>query len=294
MDRPVGAVLVPMGAVAVLLETRKRILDPTVHKAAKRKAPRILQRSVWEVRKGAVRKFRRGCATDWSVEKKMYHGGRLVSTTRIPFDRPHKSRNSYRLRVAVNGVHEYAHKIAAFCFHRSAVPAGTRWATFRKGWEGDHLPDAQLRVKPEWAMAGWVEAARKRVHQKRSKQFGHARLVARKEAELHDLQHKEKELQEQFSKLAANAASKGGRGLKRKLQNVLKKKQQWRRVQVRRKTVFLSWDIQDIDDPQFADNPYLPRLFVDSGLSPRRALLALIDKQLRWSQAFLLPAGCRL
>jgi hypothetical protein len=52
------------------------------------------------------------------------------------------------------------HKIAAYCWHRQRYAANLSWAEFswREGWEGDHLPDSDLRTRPELALAGRVEA----------------------------------------------------------------------------------------------------------------------------------------
>jgi hypothetical protein len=186
----------PMGAAEVELDVDVVFLSVPGKKPVRDRrhcdGRTVLQKFVYVARKAKVwdSKFEYGCGTDLELRRENWHGDRKVSEKPCkPFPDwspasdgdPESEAGTWRLRVKIQGRDEYVHKVAAFCWHRRRVPPGLDWPAFRDGYEGDHLPfvDAagQLQTRPEWVVAGWVEAVPKAVHRQRTTQLAAARKL---------------------------------------------------------------------------------------------------------------------
>ena len=186
VDPPPGAVVVAPGTEVVFLEVPG---DPVGKRGT------VPQKFVYKICVGDWRVYKHGTGSDCFVKRENYHGTRLVGTfcPKLHADwSPTGTRREghWRLRVhaKVPGDLLYLHKIAAFAFHRSAVPDGLGWAQFSEQFEGDHLPFLDPRgllcTKPEWVKAGWVQAVPVRLHKRRTRELREARQLQAEAVEL--------------------------------------------------------------------------------------------------------------
>ena len=221
-------------------------------------------------------------------------------------------REAPRLVVQIKHRQEYLHRMCAYAFHRKKYANNVKdYKEFkRKKFQGDHLCDYALNTKPEWCIAGWIEAVPAHVHKERTKELKEGRIADEVCNEIYDEEvAMEFEMQEVYE--AAEVASAN---LDKALASLAKKSNGdldarrldlWARLCEKkanaeeileaqsRPTYFealcnseLEFDIDvrtkegggpgrnPLQKPGDA-NPFIKQfLFVDSELPPRRALLA--------------------
>lgn len=277
MDSPVGAVAVPAGARFVFLKTSPR----NVRRVDNSK---VRKHEEFEVEKLCVRRgLGSGTRADVAVLKLHFEDDVLVRREPLSLC-PDLSSGAYRLRVMILGRREYLHRIVAYAFHRAQYAGAVRdFADFKsQGFQGDHLCDRRLREVPEWCYAGWIEAVPASVHRERTAQRGRAREVRSLAIDLERQARQAKALGKAFESLRAQKLRRT-RGSAKKLADL--QKQHKRAAGVKSMLAGLTFDI-DESNPHGGgvpggQNPCLSWLFVDSGLTPRRALLAYIDRNLK-------------
>jgi len=148
----------------------------------------VVQKGEWDPVQGGDGR----CGTDVHVRRENWHGTRLVRMKRLfPFpdwcpqgQHGDGGAGCWRLRVYMGGASaEYLHKAAAFAWGYVPQRAGDagEWAEFKAAYEGDHLPfldrDGRLATRPEWVVAGWIEATDPAKHRRRDAQLRQARAV---------------------------------------------------------------------------------------------------------------------
>ena len=179
----------PLDAVAVAADTEVVFLEVEGGEVCDRKNRKktVQQKYVYKIGCKEWAPGRRGTATDCRIVRENWHGTRLHSTKELkprPDWSPHGTRRGgdWRLRVSVNDVDEYLHKIAAyaFSFDRDANP-DVGWHAFKGKFAGDHLPfldpSGTLRTRPEWVKAGWVEAVTAGEHDRRNVELAESRQL---------------------------------------------------------------------------------------------------------------------
>ena len=190
-EPPLDAVSVTRGAEVAFYEEVGDMVTDRSNRKAKRK---VRQRYVYVARKGAWKPdYGHGCGSDLEIERQNWHGTKKVGTIPLSLapdwspnsehteaSEPTTRGGSWRLRFHMVTGREYAHKVAAYCFHRASVPPGVEWAEFKDEYEGDHLPfteDGRVATRPEWVVCGWIQAVTKPQHNHRSLQLGAARRL---------------------------------------------------------------------------------------------------------------------
>ena len=243
--------------------------------------------------------FHKGVCCCWTTVKvtrriwRDYVGGHQESELPI-HPSVHFATSGPRLKIRIDGKHVSLAQVAAFCWNRSgSCGEDLQWSAFRAGpYHSHHLPDRDLRTRPDTVGAGWVAALTKTEHEKEHHWLDAARLARDRVLWLEAEERRAEQLERSFralararkrrpgTTLASIAARRTGAEDRRSVVGAVRGAGQ---------VLLATWDIDfgcvAGGGPAIAEldqNPYLVHLFVEYEMGPkpfewkrkRQALLA--------------------